>query len=111
MDPLISIVGALLVARWSLGLMVSTATVLLDHQAPNTLEQRIRKHLAGNDGTEIEDLHVWSIGPGIYALIAVVTSGNPLTADAYRDRLPPGLGLVHATIEVRPPTGPTAVRS
>lgn len=101
MDPIMGIVGALLVARWSLGLMVSTASVLLDHQGPEDLEKRVKEALEGDDGTKVMDLHLWSIGPSIYALIAVVAAEKPIPPETYRSRIPPGVGIVHSTIEVQ----------
>ena len=41
MDPLMGIVGAVLVGRWSLGLMRDSGRVLLDRQAPEELRRRV----------------------------------------------------------------------
>ena len=46
------------------------------------------------------DLHIWSIGPGIYAAEMIIISGEPKDPDHYRSLLPQKLGLVHITIEV-----------
>ena len=43
MDPAMGIVGAILVARWSYGLLGSTSGVLLDRQAPKELQDSIRE--------------------------------------------------------------------
>lgn len=100
MDPVMGIVGAVLVARWSMGLLGSTASVLLDHQGSQELEKQVREALEEDDGTQVLDLHLWSIGPGIHALIAVVAARESRPAEAYRHRLPAGLAIVHSTIEV-----------
>lgn len=100
MDPIMGIVGAVLVARWSMGLLGSTASVLLDHQGPDKLEKQIRKALEGDDDTQVLDLHLWSIGPGIHALIVVLAAREPHPAEFYRQRLPSGLGIAHSTVEV-----------
>ena len=46
------------------------------------------------------DLHIWSIGPSIYAAEIVIVSTEPKTPDQYRSLLPHDHGLVHITIEV-----------
>lgn len=99
MDPAMGIVGAGLVTRWSWGLVRQTATVLLDHQAPDEVVGAVERAV-GSDTVEITDLHIWEIGPGYRAAIIAVRSSSPLTADEVRRRLPAGLGLAHVTVEV-----------
>lgn len=101
MDPVMGIVGAVLVARWSVGLIRITSAVLLDHQAPDAVVGNIRTALMQDKGLTISDLHVWSIGPKLYALELCATTANQHTADDVRTRIPQHLGIVHATIEVR----------
>ena len=100
MDPLMGIVGALMVARWSLGLLKSTGDVLLDRQGPEEMRTQIRDQIEGDESdVRIVDLHLWSIGPDIYAAIISVVADRPLTADQCRSRLDMGDTLVHVTIE------------
>lgn len=101
MDPVMGIVGAVLVARWSIGLIRTTSAVLLDHQAPDSVVEKIRAELVREEGLVISDLHVWSIGPKLYALELCAISPNGYTADDVRARIPHHLGVVHATIEIR----------
>jgi cation diffusion facilitator family transporter len=100
MDPVMGIVGAALVARWSYGLLGSTSGVLLDRQAPEKLQQKLRGVVEADDDTRITDLHVWSIGPGIYSAQIAVVGHNPLSASEYKALIPDSLGLVHISIEV-----------
>jgi cation diffusion facilitator family transporter len=99
MDPVMGIVGAILVARWSVGLMKMSGAVLLDRQAPESLQQAIISALQDEE-TRVRDLHVWAIGPGIYAVIVSLTSNTPLPAADYKARLPDSLGLEHVSVEV-----------
>jgi cation diffusion facilitator family transporter len=102
LDPLMGIAGAILVARWSWGLLRDTARVLLDRQAPGAMRDQVRAAIEGSvDDARLADLHLWSIGPGIYAAELSVVATVPEAPDAYRRRLPTGLGLVHVTIEVQ----------
>jgi hypothetical protein len=47
----------------------------------------------------VADLHLWSIGPNIYALVMVVVAHHPATSEEYRARVPKHLGIVHMSIE------------
>jgi cation diffusion facilitator family transporter len=100
MDPVMGIVGATLVARWSLGLLRSTSGVLLDRQGPEPLERAIKESIEKDGDSQVADLHLWSIGPGISAVILTVVARKPITADEYRARIPDNLGLEHISIEV-----------
>lgn len=99
LDPVMGIVGAALVARWSMGLMKISGHVLLDRQGPAVLRQTILARLK-EAGAEVADLHLWSVGPGMYALIASVVSDQPRSVPQYREQLGTLLGVVHMTIEV-----------
>lgn len=100
LDPFMGVLGAVLVARWSWGLLRATSAVLLDHQAPDALRELIRKHLAGPDGDEVVDLHVWEIGPGVHACCVTIVAKEPGSPDHYKALIPDGLGIVHVTVEV-----------
>lgn len=100
MDPVMGLIGSLLVARWSYGLLCITSGVLLDRQGPSEIRARIREAIEQQDDNRVAELHLWSIGPGIYALIVVVVSHQPQPPDHYRGLIPVGLGIVHATVEV-----------
>jgi cation diffusion facilitator family transporter len=99
MDPLMGIVGAVLVARWSMGLLRLTTAVLLDQQAPDHMQAAIRASIERHDDNRVADLHVWSVGPAIYAAIVSVVSGRPRPAEWYKATLPSNLGLAHVTVE------------
>ena len=99
LDPFMGLVGATLIVRWSWGFLRSSARVLLDLQAPDEVLGTIRKAIESEGDNRVSDLHVWSVGPGIYAAeIAIVTS-QPLDPDDYYKLLPGELGLVHVTVE------------
>jgi len=100
LDPTMGIVGAVLVAKWSIGLLKNTASVLLDHQATESIRERITTAIESAEPASVTDLHVWSIGPNLHAAVIVVVSDTPQAPDDYRSLLPDGLGLTHVTIEV-----------
>ena len=99
MDPLMGIVGAILVSRWSLGLLHTTSAVLLDNQGPAQLEAKIIQCIEDDDN-RVVDLHLWSIGPNIYSVIISVLACDPQPPEYYKELIPSNLGLVHLTVEV-----------
>lgn len=101
LDPFMGVVGAGLVVNWSWGLLRSSAAVLLDMQAPEEIREEVRKAIESEGDNRICDLHVWAVGPGIYAMGIVLVSSRPLDAEDYSKLLPEGLGIVHVTVETR----------
>lgn len=100
MDPLMGIVGAVLVSRWSIGLLVSTSHILLDHQAPVHIRQKIVDSIEKSGDAQVLDLHLWAVGPEIYAAIVSLAANNPQSPEAYKQMIPADLKLVHVTVEV-----------
>ena len=99
LDPFMGVVGAVLVVRWSWGLLRSSAHVLLDLQPPDEVLGAIRTSIESEGDNRVSDLHVWSVGPGIYAAEIGIVSSRPLDPDSYYSLLPEELGLVHVTFE------------
>jgi cation diffusion facilitator family transporter len=99
MDPLMALVGVGVILSWSIGLIRSSGTVLLDMVPDRHLAGRIRKRLE-LDGDRVSDLHLWRLGPGHAGLIAAVVSDRPQAPAVYKRRLAGIAGLSHVTIEV-----------
>ncbi|WP_420333789.1 CDF family Co(II)/Ni(II) efflux transporter DmeF [Roseibium sp.] len=100
LDPIMGIVGAVLVAHWSLGLLRMSAKVLLDWQAEEPKVEKLRKSLLADDSDRIADIHVWSIGQSQYAAEVVIVSDNPQSPSHYKTLIPDNLGIVHVSLEV-----------
>ena len=102
LDPFMGIVGALVITRWSYGLLLQTGRVLLDYESDHTVREQVMETLKGYGDLKVEDLHVWRLGPGHYsAIIALSTSG-----DHHPDELKNVLcgidRLSHVTVELNP---------
>jgi cation diffusion facilitator family transporter len=100
MDPAMGVVGAVLVGRWSIQLLRDTSGILLDAQASEDIVRSVRDAIEQAEDTTLTDVHVWSIGPGIYAAALTVTARDPRSASEYQDCIPKELGVVHSNIEV-----------
>ncbi|MDQ8699229.1 CDF family Co(II)/Ni(II) efflux transporter DmeF [Hyphomicrobium sp. LHD-15] len=98
-DPLVGIIGAVLIATWAIALMRSTSSVLLDVLPSADIAADIRGRLEVN-GDRVSDLHLWQLGPGhIGAIISIVTD-DPRPPEHYKKFLSPVRGLSHVTVEV-----------
>lgn len=100
LDPVIGLVGAAVILRWSWGLARQTSEVLLDGGDHRELAARITERLRDGGATEIADLHLWPVAPGRLAASVSLVSHDPRTPSEYKARLVNLPGLVHVTIEV-----------
>ncbi len=100
LDPLMGLVGAVLVTRWGIFLIRDTSATLLDRQASDSSTDVIRKAIEQDGQSTLLDAHVWSIGPAIFAATLIVEAPKGRPALHYRKLLPDKTGIVHVTIEV-----------
>lgn len=98
LDPVMGIVGAVVIASWSWSLIRETAAVLLD-TTDSHLEAEVREHVEGSGDARITDLHIWRVGPGAHAAIVSVTGS--VDGETVRSRLAPVHELAHLTVETR----------
>jgi cation diffusion facilitator family transporter len=99
MDPAMGIVGAMVIANWSIGLLRSSGSVLLDTVPDSALADAVRARLESS-GDRVADLHVWRLGPGHAGLIVSIVSDTPGPPEVYKARLRGLHGLSHITVEV-----------
>ena len=100
MDPVMGIVGAIVIARWSWALMRDTASVLLDTTDHHVAEE-VSELVEAPGDARIADLHVWRIGPEAHAAIVSVVGRQGVDGDMIRTRLTPVHELAHLTVEMR----------
>ena len=104
LDPVMGIVGAVLVAIWAKRLVIETSKVLLDREMDHPLVAEIREVVESGPAagdTRIADLHVWRVGKGNFACaLTVVTHDRQLTPAHVRTQLAEHEEIVHATIEI-----------
>lgn len=100
LDPVMGIVGAVLVTRWSYGLIRETGKVLLDNQADERRLGDLRQAIEGESSDRVTDLHMWSIGHEIFAAEIAIVSDTPQAPEHYKSLIPIALGIAHVTVEV-----------
>ena len=100
-DPAMGVVGALVIARWSWGLIRDSGSVLLDAAAEGQdVRQEIREAMAPT-GSQLTDLHVWQVGPGHFAAIVSLMAREPREPAHYKALLAHIHELSHVTVEVQ----------
>lgn len=100
-DPAMGVVGALVIARWSWGLIRDSGSVLLDAAAEGQdVRQEIREAMAPT-GSQVTDLHVWQVGPGHFAAIVSLMAREPREPAHYKALLAHIHELSHVTVEVQ----------
>lgn len=101
LDPLAALVGVVVIASWSYGLIRDSALVLLDADADPKRSDEIRAFLEGELKARIPDLHLWRLGPGHQGLIVSLITPDTINAESVkqtlRKRYPT---LSHVTVEV-----------
>lgn len=100
LDPLMGVIGALVVGRWAWGLAQDSASVLLDAEDHGHIAHEIENIITALPDHEIADLHLWRIGPASRACILSLVSHAPQPIEFYRQRLTQIHGLDHVTIEI-----------
>lgn len=97
LDPVMGIVGAIVIARWSITLVKQTSAVLLDTVNPRLFDS-IRAAVEAPADARVVDLHVWRVGPGAH--VAVVSVAGTVKRSEICQRVAPIKGIAHLTVEL-----------
>jgi cation diffusion facilitator family transporter len=101
MDPLAGLVGAVVIANWSFGLLRDTGGILLDRTPDSHLAENVRAAIE-SDGDRVTDLHLWRLGPGHLGAIVSVATTKDRVSEYYHKKLKKFADLSHVTVEVHP---------
>ncbi|HMD29691.1 MAG TPA: cation diffusion facilitator family transporter, partial [Steroidobacteraceae bacterium] len=99
MDPVMGIVGALVISTWAYALVRDTGRILLDMTPDTALLARIRRRVEA-DGDRVADLHLWRLGPGHLGAIVTIVTQRSRDPSFYRSQLKCFPTLSHVTVEV-----------
>ncbi len=100
LDPVIGIVGALVITRWALGLLNDTSTILLDNNIDLERKREIKRVVESDSDNRVSDIHVWKVGPVDYAAMVSIVTHFPQNPDYYKKLLHEFSELSHITVEV-----------
>lgn len=103
MDPIMGIVGALVITRWSLNLIKESSSVLLDKSINLETLLLISDDITAKSNTIIHDIHVWKVAASHQAAIISISSTSPLSTGEYKQILKKHLPLLsHVSVEILP---------
>jgi cation diffusion facilitator family transporter len=102
MDPVMGIVGAVIILKWARGLLQDTGKILLDRDVGQEVHSDIRSAVEADSDNRVTDIHLWRVGPKhLYAILSVVTH-FPKPPAHYKNLLTGFEDLIHVTVEVNP---------
>ena len=102
LDPIMGIVGAILITRWSYGLLKDTSSILLDRQAKEETLSKVRKLIEADADNKVADLHIWRIAPNHFAAIISIVTHTPQAVAHYKNLVADLDELSHVTVEICP---------
>jgi cation diffusion facilitator family transporter len=100
LDPLMAIVGGLVILQWSVGLCRGSAQQLLDMVSSDEIARAIRQQVESLDDARIVDLHLWELGLGRLGCIVSVMASAPRSVAEYRKAVLTVAPIEHLTVEV-----------
>ncbi|WP_461482499.1 CDF family Co(II)/Ni(II) efflux transporter DmeF [Porticoccus sp.] len=100
LDPMMGIVGAVIISRWALGLIRQFSPILLDCGMNEDDRDKIRRLIERDGGNQVTDLHTWKLSEHHFAAMITIVSRHPLPSEHYKALLSGFQQLAHLTIEV-----------
>jgi cation diffusion facilitator family transporter len=102
LDPVVGIIGSVVVFSWAYTLLRDTSGILLDCTPESSdLPDEIRRAVESDGDSMVTDLHVWQVGIRKYAAMISVVAHEPKSCESYRALLRGHHELVHVTIETQ----------
>ncbi len=102
MDPIMGIVGALIISRWSYGLLIDSGRVLLDRDVNPEAVEEIRSKIESDADNRVSDIHVWRVGTHHLSAIISIVTHFPRSPEHYKKLLADYDEIAHVTVEVNP---------
>ena len=100
LDPVMGIIGGILIAKWAWALLRSSALILLDGNGNKDFQTAVVNAIQADGDSIVGDLHIWPLNSNDFAAtITVVTKERRTPAD-YCSRLAEISRLKHTTIEI-----------
>ncbi len=100
MDPLMGMVGAVIITRWSWGLLRDTGRVLLDRDVDPALVAEMVGRIEADADNRVSDIHVWRLGGRSLSVILSVVTHEPRPPEHYKRLIAGYPDVAHVTVEV-----------
>ncbi len=103
-DPVVGILGAVVVTKWAMGLLKQTSSLLLD-KCDTTKEIKKLRTLIEGDHTIIDDIHLWQISENERSLILSLDTTLGHEPSFYHKLVRQVGSFEHITVEINRPKG------
>lgn len=100
MDPVMGIVGSIVICFWAVGLIKDTGSILLDFNPDDELYKKIKSTIESDDNCQITDLHIWRISEKHTSVLISLSTSTARDPEYYKSMLEPISEISHITIEV-----------
>ena len=100
LDPVMGVVGALIISAWAVSLIRETSPILLDGSIDEQYRDAIRQRIEEDADNRIADFHIWHLSAHHYAAIITIITDRPRPTAYYKALLEDFDRLSHITIEV-----------
>ncbi len=100
LDPIMGIIGAVIIIKWAYGLLVQTSPILLDTSINRDYKNKIQNTIENDSDNKISDCHIWKVGSYDYAAIISIVTHYPKPVEHYKGLLNNFDELSHVTIEI-----------
>ncbi|SBS34709.1 Cadmium, cobalt and zinc/H(+)-K(+) antiporter [Marinomonas aquimarina] len=101
LDPLMGVVGSLIIAKWAWGLMQQTSPILLDKAIDHDYKQQIAVTLESAD-TTLQDIHVWKVSADHFCATVTLQDEQMREPAFFKQLLMEFDKIDHLVIEVNP---------
>lgn len=99
-DPVVAIIGALVILKWGVGLLRETSRQLIDLDPSTRQRDQVKAALEAVEGTRVVDLHLWRVGPKQLVCVVSVASKQPLSLREYKEVAMKAAPIDHLTVEI-----------
>ena len=99
LDPLMGIIGAIVISKWAYGLVKETSPMLLDEECEHVSKEIERLIEKEHSNCKIIELHSWAIAPQKYAVSLTLTECG-VTAALVREEISNIKGVEHIVVEI-----------
>ncbi len=99
-DPVVAIIGALIILKWGAGLIQECGRQLIDLDPSTKHRDQVKAALEALGGTKVLDLHLWRVGPKQLVCVVSVSAAEPRALSEYKALVMKAAPVDHLTVEV-----------
>ncbi len=100
LDPVIGLVGSVIILKWAYGLMKETAPILTDGTADSEIMEEVRRRIESYKDTKVTDLHMWRVSSSHYSVQVSLVTESPEPVENYYGLLRGVPCIDHLSVEI-----------